>query len=54
MKREFTSICDWCGNEKKDCVEHKDMDEGAMGRSYDVCRDCRIAESKRIAIEELQ
>ena len=50
MKKEFSGYCDWCGNEKDTLIEHKDFEEGAAGRDYDVCRECRINEKKNIEL----
>lgn len=53
MKKEFSGICDWCGKDTETLALHKDIDEGFAGQTYDVCRECREEESRRISQELL-
>lgn len=48
MKKEFSGYCDWCDEEKDTLVEHKDVDEGFAGRVYDVCKECRQEEARKL------
>ncbi|WP_041522962.1 hypothetical protein [Gilvimarinus agarilyticus] len=51
MKPTFSGHCEWCGNYSDDVTEHKDFEEGAAGRTYDVCGACIREENKRVKIE---
>lgn len=48
---EQERYCDWCGQLKKHCKPHRDMDEGMSGPMYQVCGDCRARESDALAQE---
>lgn len=50
---EAEKRCDWCGHMEKHVRPYRDMDEGMSGPVYQVCRDCRKAESARLD-EELE
>jgi len=46
-----TGMCEWCKNHATDLKKHRDFEEGASGRVYDVCLACRRRESEALAAE---
>jgi hypothetical protein len=51
MKTTFSGNCEWCNTHSDDLVVHKDFEEGAAGREYDVCGNCIKQEAARVDAE---
>lgn len=44
---DHSGICDWCKKSVDRVVPHRDIEEGASGRVYDVCLPCIELERAR-------
>ena len=50
-KRSKPQSCDWCKKAKTGVRAHRDWTEGSHGPVYQVCTNCRLAESAEIQAE---
>jgi hypothetical protein len=41
-------VCEWCKQHTDKLIDHRDFEEGATGRIYEVCSDCIKKENEII------